>query len=394
MNIYKDELLFPCTCRNEEGVVLHMDRLALKRLLRGLWVVLATSMILLAIYLLLPLLYPLLLAWLLAYIMHPLVLILKGFKLPGWLAVVLSLLFYIGGTALILTAMITRLVKELIVLLQTFNLHTDQWRDLLLSWSQNVSIQNIINQINQFYRDNPDYHATIDSNISRTTETIGYAVTQVITGFFNMILNLISALPSLGTILIVVVLAAFFIGTSWERNNIKLTGLLPAPFLKPVSVIWRDLRRALFGYLRAQVILISITAVIVIIGLLLLGVKSAFAIGLMIGFVDLLPYLGVGIVMLPWAIYSFMTDNLALGIGLSVLYAVILITRQVLEPKVLASSIGLDPLVMLIGMFAGLQLFGMLGLIIGPVILVVLVAFNRAGVFRALHSYIISGRLR
>ena len=371
-----------------------MDRLALKRLLRGLWVVLSTSMLLFALYVLLPLLYPILLAWLLAYIMHPLVLILKGLKLPSWLAVSLSLLFYIGGTTLVMTALITRLVKELIILLQTFDLHTDQWRELLLSWSQNVSIQNIINQINQFYHDNPDYHATIDSNISRTTETVGHAVTQLITGFFNVILNLISSLPSMGTILIVVVLAAFFISTSWERHNDKLAGWLPAPLLKPVSDIWRDLRRALFGYIRAQFILISITALIVIIGLLLLGVKSAFAIGLMIGFVDLLPYLGVGIVMLPWALYSYMTGNLALGIGLTVLYAVILVTRQVLEPKVLASSIGLDPLAMLIGMFAGLQLFGMLGLIIGPVLLVILVAFNRAGVLRALHCYIVSGRLR
>lgn len=394
MNIYEDELFIPLPSRNEGDADLRMERMALKRLLRGLWVVLVASVLLLSIYFLLPLLYPLLLAWLLAYIMHPLVAILKGFKLPGWLAVSLSLLFYIGGTTLVLTAVITRLVKELIVLLQTFNLHTDQWKDLLLSWSQNASIQNIINQINQFYRDNPDYHATIDSNISRTTETVGFAVTQVVTGFFNVILKLISALPSMGTILIVVVLAAFFISTSWERHNEKLTAWLPAPFLKPISHIWNDLRKALFGYLRAQLILISITAVIVVIGLLLLGVDSAFAIGLMIGFVDLLPYLGVGIVMIPWTFYSFMTDNLTLGIGLTVLYAVILITRQVLEPKVLASSIGLDPLAMLIGMFAGLQLFGMFGLIIGPVILVICVAFNRAGVFRALHSYIVSGRLR
>ncbi|MNC44362.1 putative inner membrane protein [compost metagenome] len=168
---------------------------------------------------------------------------------------------------------------------------------------------------------------------------------------------------------------------------------MPAPLRRPVSEIWQDLRNALFGYLRAQLVLISITAIIVITGLLLLGVNSAFAIGLTIGLVDLVPYLGVGIVLLPWSIYSYMTGNLALGIGLSVLYAVILITRQILEPKVLASSIGLDPLAMLIGVFAGLQLFGMLGLLLGPVILVVLDAFHRAGVFRALHSYIVSGRL-
>ncbi|OKP98347.1 sporulation integral membrane protein YtvI [Paenibacillus sp. P46E] len=370
-----------------------MDSLVIKRVLRGLWVVLAASSLLVSVYVLLPLMYPLLLAYLLAYLMHPLVLILLGLKLPRWLAVSLSLLFYVGGTALVLTALITRLVKELIVLLQTFDLHTDQWRELLLSISRNASIQNIINQINQFYHDNPNYHATIDSNISRTTETVGQAMTQFITGFFNMILKLISALPSLGTILIVIMLSAFFLSTGWDRHNAKLRALVPAPMLRPVSEIWKDLRKALFGYLRAQLVLISITAIIVITGLLVLGVDSAFAIGLTIGLVDLVPYLGVGIVLLPWALYSYMTGNLALGIGLSVLYAVILITRQILEPKVLASSIGLDPLAMLIGMFAGLQLFGMLGLILGPVLLVVLDAFHRAGVFRALHSYIVSGRL-
>ncbi|KGE16289.1 sporulation integral membrane protein YtvI [Paenibacillus wynnii] len=370
-----------------------MDSLMLKRLLRGLWVVVATITLLLALYILMPLLYPLLLAWLLAYIMHPLIQILRQFKLPGWLAVIMSLLFYIGGTALVLTALITRLVKELVVLTQTLHLHTDEWRELLLSWSRNASIQNILNQINQFYHDNPDYHATIDSNISRTTETVGYAVTQLVTGFFNILLNLISSLPSLGTIMIVVVLAAFFISMSWEKHNDKLSGWLPEPVKRPLSDIWQDLRKALVGYLRAQLILISITAMIVIIGLLLLGVKSALAIGLMIGFVDLLPYLGVGIVMLPWAVYSYVTGNLALGVGLSILFAIILIVRQVLEPKVLASSIGLDPLAMLIGMFAGLQVFGVLGLIIGPVILVILDAFNRAGVFRGLRNYIVSGRL-
>jgi len=370
-----------------------MDSLMLKKVLRGLWVVLAGCTLLLALYILLPLLYPLLLAWLLAYFMQPLVLALKGLRLPGWLAVILSLLFYVGGTVLVLTALVTRLVKELIVLIQTLSLHSDQWRDLLLSWSRNASIQNIINQINQFYRNNPDYHATIDSNISRTTETVGYAVTRLVTGFFNGLLGIISSLPSMGTVLIVIVLAAFFLSTGWERHNRIMTGWLPEPLIRPLSGIWLDLRKALSGYLRAQLILISITAVIVITGLLLLGVNSAFVIGLMIGFVDLLPYLGVGIVMIPWAVYSYVTGDLALVAGLSILYAVILIVRQVLEPKVLASSIGLEPLALLIGMFAGLQLCGMLGLILGPVVLVILHAFNRAGVFRGLRNYIVTGRL-
>lgn len=140
--------------------------------------------------------------------------------------------------------------------------------------------------------------------------------------------------------------------------------------------------------------MISITAFIVLIGLLILGVESAFTYALLIGLVDLLPYLGVGTIMIPWLIYAFATGDMTLGIGLSVLYGIILVARQLIEPKVLASSVGLDPLPTLIAMFAGLKLFGVLGLIVGPVTLVVLGAAFRAGVVRDLRNYILHGRLR
>ncbi|WP_025693339.1 sporulation integral membrane protein YtvI [Paenibacillus zanthoxyli] len=370
-----------------------MDSLTLKRLFRGLWVVLAALLALFCLYVLLPLLYPLCLAWLLAYSIRPVVESLKRLRLPSWLAVILSLALYIGSAGLVLTALVTRLVKELAVLAQTFNLHAPQWHELLQSWSRSDRLQNIINQINQFYNSNPDYHATIDSHISKTTESIGVAATNLVTGIFNLILKIIASLPSLGTVLIVVVLAAFFLATGWERRSRMLSDWLPDGFRSAAAKIFSDLRRAFFGYLLAQLVLISITASIVIVGLILLGVKSAFVLGLIIGLVDLMPYLGVGIVMIPWALYSYMTGDMPLGIGLSVLYGITLITRQVLEPKLVASSTGLDPLAMLIGMFAGLKLLGAAGLILGPVALVILGAFWRAGVFRSLHSYILNGRL-
>ncbi|MDT3425181.1 sporulation integral membrane protein YtvI [Paenibacillus forsythiae] len=371
-----------------------MDRLTLTRLLRGLWVLLAALLVLFSLYVLLPLLYPLCLAWLLAYSIRPVVEALKRLRLPTWLAVILSLALYIGSAGIVLTALVTRLVKELAALAQTFNLHAPQWHEQLQSWSRSNRLQNIINQINLFYNSNPDYHSTIDSHISKTTETLGVAATRLVTGVFNLIVKLIASLPSLGTVLIVVILAAFFLATGWERRGRMLSVILPDGFRGAAAEIWIDLRRAFFGYLLAQLVLISITGAIVIVGLMLLGVKSAFVLGLMIGLVDLMPYLGVGIVMIPWALYSFMTGDMQLAIGLSVLYGITLITRQVLEPKLLASSVGLDPLAMLIGMFAGLKLLGAGGLILGPVALVIAGAFWRAGVFRSLHSYILSGRLR
>ena len=152
-----------------------------------------------------------------------------------------------------------------------------------------------------------------------------------------------------------------------------------------------DLQKALFGYFRAQFIMISITAVVVIIGLSIIGVNYAISIGLLIGLVDLLPYLGVGAAMVPWIAFTFIYGNISLGIGLSILYGVILITRQILEPKVLASSVGLDPLPTLIAMFVGLSCSELSGLIIGPVSLVILSAIHRANVFSDLYSFIMKG---
>ncbi|MNJ72019.1 hypothetical protein D3C77_686270 [compost metagenome] len=98
--------------------------------------------------------------------------------------------------------------------------------------------------------------------------------------------------------------------------------------------------------------------------------------------------------MVPWLIYAYISGDFSLGIGLSILYGVILVARQLIEPKVLATSVGLEPLSILISMFAGLQLFGVLGLIVGPVSFVIAGAMIRAGVVRDLRNYIVSGRLR
>ncbi|MDO7906107.1 sporulation integral membrane protein YtvI [Paenibacillus sp. JX-17] len=370
-----------------------MDRLIIKRILRALWVVVATVAIILAMYWLFPLIYPFLIAWLIAYAMNPLVRLLqRRARMPRWLAVTLSLLIYIGGLLLVLSAAVTRIVKEIINLSQSFDVYVQNFRDLFVSMTQSESIQNIISQINNFIKENPDYQKTINNNIDKTTQTVSSAVTDIVTGFFNWLLNLLSSLPNMGAVLIVVILATFFISKKWTLLGQSSANWVPAVVRKPVSTIWRDLQKALFGYLRAQLILISITAVVVIIGLLVLRVPSAFTIGLMIGLVDLLPYLGVGLVMIPWLIYAFMSHDIPLGIGLSVLYGIILIARQIIEPKVLASSVGLDPLATLIAMFIGLKLFGVLGLIIGPVSLVILDAFNRANVFRDLRTYVLSGR--
>jgi sporulation integral membrane protein YtvI len=134
--------------------------------------------------------------------------------------------------------------------------------------------------------------------------------------------------------------------------------------------------------------------VVVLIGLIILRVDYAITISFLIGLCDLMPYLGTGTFMIPWIIFLFIQHNLYLGFGLTILYSIILVARQTFEPKVLASSVGLDAFSTLISMFIGLKLFGIIGLIIGPVTLIVLTAFHKAHVFRDIRNYVVHGAIK
>ncbi|MDQ0086997.1 sporulation integral membrane protein YtvI [Paenibacillus anaericanus] len=372
-----------------------MDNVIAKRVLRGTWVCIVLIAIFFSIYWLTPLVYPFLIAWLIAYAMNPFVHWLRtAIKLPKWLSVLIGLMIYWGAAAIVLTAAITRLLQELIHLAETLDVHLAEWRKWFIDWSQSDGIQKIIREINTFVANNPGYSTTITKNIDNTAATIGSAVSRIVTVLLSGIINLIASLPGLGVIVSVILLATFFISNNWDKNMTILRGIIPAPFRQTSGEVWRDLQKAFFGYLRAQFILISITASIVFIGLVILHVDSPFTYAILIGAVDLLPYLGVGTIMAPWLLYAFMTGDIQLGIGLSILYGIILVARQLIEPKILASNVGIEPLPTLISMFVGMKLFGVLGLIIGPVSLVVFGAISRAGVLHDLRNYILSGRLR
>ncbi len=91
-----------------------------------------------------------------------------------------------------------------------------------------------------------------------------------------------------------------------------------------------------------------------------------------IGFVDALPILGSGTVMVPWAIASAVNGDIKLGVALIILYAIILIVRQTLEPKIVSNHVGIHPIFTLISMYTGFKLIGILGLFVGPIVLIIL----------------------
>ncbi|WP_126429449.1 sporulation integral membrane protein YtvI [Brevibacillus marinus] len=360
------------------------------QVIRFLWVVLCIVATYLAVRFLTPLLFPFLIALIIALVINrPVTWLTEKGRIPRWLSVLVILLFLlalIGGLATLVIAAVVVETGELLQRLPgLINELTGYVQQLI---SQEV-LTNLYDRFAFFYAQlDESYRQTLDENISAALHTISNAGKEMALDLLNFVKNRLLALPDTATMLVISVLAAFFISKDFYLWQTRFRRLLPSGVNSRIDQVVKTLRGALVGFIKAQLSLISITAAIVIVGLLILRVEYAVTIGLLTGLVDLLPYLGTGTVFVPWIVYAFFKGEYSLVIGLSILYGIVVVVRQVIEPKVVADNVGLDPLLTLIALFVGLHLFGFWGLIIGPVSLVVINALVRANVLADLWAYI------
>ncbi|HEX6922269.1 MAG TPA: sporulation integral membrane protein YtvI [Bacillales bacterium] len=333
---------------------------------------------------------PFIIAIIVAFLMNPLVNLLnRRMRIPRGLSVLIALIIIVG----VIAGLVTLLVVEMIA---GFSYLTEVVPEKI-NWFINFFENFFATTILPIYQKIMDIFNNLDADqqqtITQSIQKIGTNLAGLLKDLGDAIVaglsNFIAALPNFVTILVFALLGTFFISKDWYKFGGKFKEKIPDRVSEGISSVFVDLKKALLGFLRAQLTLISITAAISLIGLLILRVDYAFTIAIVTGIVDLMPYLGTGLVYVPWIIYMFFTGNYYLAIGLSVLYGVIIIQRQIMEPKVISSSIGLDPLATLVALFVGFQLFGFLGLIIGPVVLVILKTLHEANVFRDLWRHIL-----
>ncbi|WP_420908774.1 sporulation integral membrane protein YtvI [Brevibacillus humidisoli] len=360
------------------------------QIIRFIWVVLLVFAAYFIIQFLTPLLFPFLIALVIALVINrPVTWLTEKGRIPRWLSVLvvlLILLALIGGLATLLIAAVVVETGELLNRLPTLiNELTTYLQELI---EQEV-LTNLYDRFTFFYAQlDESYQLALKNNITSALDTISSAGKQLVLDLLTFVKNRLLSLPDFATMLVISLLAAFFISKDFYLWRNRFRRLLPGGINSRVDRIMLDLKSALVGFIKAQLTLISITAAIVIIGLLIMRVEYAVTIGLLTGLVDLLPYLGTGTVFIPWIIYAFFKGQYGLVIGLSILYGIVVILRQIIEPKIVAENVGLDPLLTLVALFIGLNLFGFLGLIIGPVSLVVINALIKANVFQDVVKYI------
>lgn len=366
-----------------------MNSVHIQRAFRFLLVLASIAALILAVYYLSTLTYPFIIAWLIAFMMNPFVnfLQVKG-RLPRAIAVLLVLIIIFALIAALLTLLISQLISGTEYLSNTMPTHIDNIVHYIENWITGT-VTPFYNDITSLFHNlNEGQQDTIIQNINEIGANIASSLGELFQTVLTKIPAFISWFPNAATVLIFTLLATFFISKDWYKLKKMVGKFIPIPIQKSSMKVYIDLRKALFGFIRAQLTLITITAVIVLIGLLILRVNYAIALAFIIGLIDLLPYLGTGLVFVPWIIYEFIIKNYSLGIGLLVLYIIVLVQRQVMEPKIVSTNIGISPLASLVSIFIGLQLFGFIGLIIGPIVAVLLSTLYKAKAFHRLWAFI------
>ncbi|SFP58697.1 sporulation integral membrane protein YtvI [Salibacterium halotolerans] len=231
----------------------------------------------------------------------------------------------------------------------------------------------------------------INGGISQIGSQLGTAVGQYAQRLADALTQIVLNVPTFLVAFLFILIAIYFFGKDWEKFTRGAAHYIPESVLSRLRAFYFSLRSRVFGYIRAQLILMLITGIIVFIGLSLLQVNGKVLLSVIVGIAEFLPYLGTGTILLPWSLYLLLTGSIGLSIGLAVLYGITMIVRQTIEPKVLSSSMNLNPIAVLVSMFAGLQLFGAVGLLLGPVLLVLIVILIDIGVFRDLKQFIVHG---
>ena len=199
----------------------------------------------------------------------------------------------------------------------------------------------------------------------------GSALLERATGYLlHLASGVLSQLPNgafaFGTGLI----SSFMISAKLHKIKMALAARFPAEKVQPYLDSLKSLKNALFGWLKAQVKLSGVTFGLLTVGLLLLRTPYAPLWAFLVALLDAFPILGTGAVLVPWSLISFLQGDNLQAFGLLGVYAAVTITRTVLEPRLVGAQLGLDPLVTLVCFYAGFRLWGILGMILAPMLAV------------------------
>lgn len=319
------------------------------------------------------LLSPFIFGYIIARLINPIATKLqKWLRIPRGISAILVIIFTVGILGGLLTLLGIQLFEEVkkfyINWEMTYDSIRSNWNGLSSSWGE-------------LYRNMPDFVR----NVLNNAITGIYNETMAVTADFSVMNTaqvVAKSLPAGIIWAIMFILALFFMVSKDLRLTPAVRKLMGDGSANKLEEIKIQCKMYLGGYVKAQMILMVIVFFVILIILSLFRAPFALLVAALTAILDALPFFGSGIVLWPLAVIYLIDGKILLAVGYVITYFAIMLLRRVLEPKLVSDRMGFDnPIIMLVVMYMGYKIWGVIGLIIGPIILMIIISLYKVGLF-------------
>lgn len=322
-------------------------------------------------------LWPIVAAALIGTLLQPIIRFLKNkLKFKHRIASVLTVLLLYIGVGYLLFFVIYKLIAELSILASAIPGYISKL---------NINLGNIEAYFKTLFENLPlinsgELFDVIWQSISSSIFTgLSGLSSSIITKLPSLVTSVAQLIPSLLLAILIMIISSVYFATDYDKIKSFFKLQLSSSAVDKIKSIKDHLFTTIIKYLRAYLLVMLITCVEIYLGLSLLGQSYALLLAILISIIDVLPVLGTGTVLIPWGVILIITGNTWKGISIIVLYVLVTVIRQIIEPKIVGQYIGLYPLITLVAMYAGLRIFGIVGMFLFPITIIILKELNQNG---------------
>ncbi len=316
-----------------------------------------------------PLCWPFILAALFSMILMPLVRLCKRgtsrLHIPCWLITLVAMILLFGVLGVGLSLLVHRLLRELASLARS--------APSFVGWLSDTALPYLRGVYQQYSDVLP---ASIIDVINRSLSSLGdsavKAAGSLSAALTSGAVNAATSIPGILLSIVLTIMGTFYMTVDHDRILDFFRRTFPKSVQRHSILLKNNLFRSLFGQIKSQLTVSLIIMIFLVVAFTLYGVKYGLLFGVLIGAADALPVIGAGLFLIPWSLVEFVLGNVSDGIFFAAAYIGTVLIRQVFEPRIVGANLGLYPLATMIAMFAGFQIMGVLGLIVGPILLNIL----------------------
>lgn len=317
---------------------------------------------------------PFVIGWFLAYVASPVVNWLeKRLKIVKKLGSVIMIIGVLAAVVLVFYLLGSQIWEEI---QELFSNMPEMYREL------SAGLNKIGSSLNGVSAKFPNaIQDGLDELVNNLNRTIGTIIGKYSTPTVMAAGNFAKRIPGILIGTIVTFISAYFFIAQRESVIVWAKRVAPDPIVKRMTLVMDNLKYAVGGYFKAQLKIMIVVFAILTAGFMILDVRFSFLLAILIAMLDFLPFFGTGTALMPWALYKLLVGNYKMALALMVIYGVTQLVRQLIQPKLVGDSMGLEPLLTLVLLYAGYKIGGIIAMIFAVPIGLIAMNLYKAGAF-------------